>query len=78
MRACELWLFLSLLVELRDDEVPKTDKPNAVSLDEVMPDLRDLDEVVFEAFGLTEDERLSIYRAVVELVKTRLVKAKSV
>jgi len=34
--------------------------------------------VVFEALGLTEDEQLEVYRAVVELVKMRLSKARSV
>jgi len=33
---------------------------------------------VFEVLGLTEEEQLEVYRAVVELVKNRLVKARSV
>jgi len=49
-----------------------------VSLDKILPDRRELDRVVFEALGLTEDEQLEVYRAVVELVKNRLVKAGSV
>ena len=49
-----------------------------VSLEGVLPDRRALDEVVFEALGLTEEEQLAVYRAVVELVKNRLVKARSV
>ena len=52
--------------------------PEDVSLDKVLPDRRALDEVVFEALGLTEEEQLEVYRAVVELVKNRLVKARSV
>jgi hypothetical protein len=52
--------------------------PNDVSLDKVLPDRRAMDEVVFEALGLTEEEQLEVYRAVVELVKNRLVKARSV
>jgi hypothetical protein len=52
--------------------------PNDVSLDKVLPDRRALDEVVFEALGLTEEEQLEVYRAVVELVKMRLSKAQSV
>lgn len=51
--------------------------PNEVSLDKVLPDRRALDEVVFEALGLMEEEQLEVYRAVVELVKTRLSKARS-
>jgi len=49
-----------------------------VSLDKVLPDRRALDKVVFEALGLTEAEQLEVYRAVIELVKNRLVKAESV
>jgi len=48
-----------------------------VTFDKVMPDRRELDKFVFEALGLTEEEQLEVYRAVVELVKNRLVKAKS-
>ncbi len=42
------------------------------------PDRRALDEVVFDVLGLTEGEREAVYEAVVELVKKRLEKAKSV
>ncbi|MEM4724416.1 MAG: DNA methyltransferase, partial [Candidatus Hadarchaeum sp.] len=52
--------------------------PKDVSLDKVLPDRRALDQVVFEALGLTEEEQLEVYRAVVELVKMRLSKARSV
>jgi hypothetical protein len=51
--------------------------PEDVSLDKVLPDRRELDKVIFEALGLTEEEQLEVYRAVVELVKARLVKAKT-
>lgn len=51
--------------------------PEDVSLDKVMPDRRELDKVIFEALGLTEEEQLEVYRAVVELVKARLVKART-
>jgi len=44
----------------------------------VLSDRRQLDKVVFEALGLTEEEQLQVYQAVVELVKNRLAKAKSV
>lgn len=37
-----------------------------------------LDEVVFDVLGLTDAERLEVYRAVVDLVKNRLTKARSV
>jgi hypothetical protein len=37
-----------------------------------------LDEVVFDALGLTQGEREAIYEAVVELMRRRLEKARSV
>ena len=52
--------------------------PADVSLNKVMPDRRELDRIIFEALDLTEDEQLEVYRAVVELVKNRLTKARSV
>ena len=53
-------------------------RPEDVSLDKILPDRRELDRVVFEALGLTKEEQLEVYRAVVSLVKNRLVKAGSV
>jgi hypothetical protein len=52
-------------------------KPEEVSFERIMPDRRELDKIVFEAIGLTEEEQLEVYRAVLELVKNRLLKAKS-
>jgi len=52
--------------------------PADVFFDKIMPDRRELDKIVFEILGLTEEEQLEVYRAVVELVKNRLVKARSV
>jgi len=50
-----------------------------VSLDKVKPDRRELDKIIMEEIlGLTEDEQLEVYRAVVDLVKSRVEKAKSV
>jgi len=45
---------------------------------QIMPDRRELDKIIFKARGLTEKEQLEVYRAIVELVKNRLVKARSV
>ncbi len=42
------------------------------------PDRYELDEVIFDVLGLDDSERAAVYRAVVQLVKDRLVKAKSV
>jgi hypothetical protein len=44
----------------------------------LQPDRRALDEVVFDVLGLTAGEREAVYEAVVELVRKRLEKARSV
>jgi type I restriction-modification system DNA methylase subunit len=50
-----------------------------VSLDKVKPDRRELDKIIMEdILGLTEQEQLEVYRAVIDLVKSRIEKAKSV
>ncbi len=52
--------------------------PEEVSIDKVKPDRRELDEIVMgEILGLTDEEQLEVYRAVVDLVKSRIDKAKS-
>ncbi|GIV04294.1 MAG: hypothetical protein KatS3mg015_3124 [Fimbriimonadales bacterium] len=56
-------------------------KPQTLTLSQVRrasPDRYDLDAVIFDVLDLTEDERLEVYRAVTNLVKDRLVKARSV
>jgi hypothetical protein len=42
-----------------------------------MPNRRELDKIIFEVLSLTEEEQLEVYRAVLELVKNRLIKTKS-
>jgi len=52
--------------------------PEEVSLDKVKPERRELDKIIMgEILGLTDDEQLEVYRAVIDLVKSRLEKAKS-
>ena len=52
--------------------------PDEVSLNKVKSDRRELDKIVMgDILGLTEDEQLEVYRAVVDLVKSRIEKAKS-
>ena len=52
--------------------------PEEVSLDKVKPDRRELDKIVMgEILGLSDEEQLEVYRAVVDLVKSRIEKAKS-
>jgi len=52
-------------------------KPEEVSFDRIMPDRRELDKIIFQTLNLTEEEQLEVYKAVIELVKNRLLKAKS-
>jgi methylase of polypeptide subunit release factors len=53
--------------------------PEEVSFDKVKPDRRELDKIIMnEILGLTEEEQLEVYRAVVKLVKERIERAKSV
>lgn len=43
-----------------------------------LPDRKALDDIIFDALGLTEDERKDVYRAVCRLVWNRISKAKNV
>jgi len=52
--------------------------PDEVSLDRVKPDRRELDKIVMgEILGLSDEEQIEVYRAVVDLVKSRIEKANS-
>ncbi len=42
-----------------------------------LPDRKELDDIVFDAIGLTDEERKDVYRAVCRLVWNRISKAKS-
>ena len=54
------------------------DSPSEVSLDKVKPERRELDKIIMgEILGLTDDEQLEVYRVVIDLVKSRLEKAKT-
>jgi hypothetical protein len=56
-----------------DKDIPiRSQQPNP------LPDRKALDDVVFDALGLTEAERKEVYWAVCELVQNRLKKARSV
>jgi len=53
--------------------------PEEVSLDKIKPDRRELDKIIMgEILDLNEEEQLEVYRAVIDLVKSRIEKAKSV
>ena len=64
----------SIFQELRFDPTKpiRDQEPNP------LPDRKALDDIVFDALGLTEEERKEVYWATAELVKNRLDKARSV
>ena len=52
--------------------------PAEVSLDKVKSDRRELDKIVMgEIVGLSDGDQLEIYRAVIDLVKSRIEKVNS-
>lgn len=52
--------------------------PQEVSLEKVKKERRELDKIIMgEILGLTDEEQLEVYRAVIDLVKSRIEKAKS-
>jgi type I restriction enzyme M protein len=56
-----------------------SDIPENVSLDKVKPDRRKLDELIMgEILGLNSEEQLEVYKVIVDLVKARIDRAKSV
>ena len=55
-----------------------TSVPEEASLDKVKPDRRELDKIIMgEILGLNEKEQIEVYKALIDLVKSRLEKAKS-
>ena len=57
---------------------PESEVPIAQQEPNPLPDRKALDDIVFDALGLTEEERKEVYRAVCQLVWDRLSKARSV
>jgi len=66
--------FKSIFTELGFDP----SKPIREQEPNPLPDRKALDDIVFDALGLTKEERKEVYWAVAELVKNRLEKARSV
>lgn len=53
--------------------------PEQVLLNKIKPELRELDEIIMgDILGLTDEEQLEVYRAVIDLVRSRLDQAKSI
>ena len=57
---------------------PKSKIPIEVQEPKPFPDRAELDKIIFDALGLTVNERKDVYRAVCRLVWNRISKAKSV
>lgn len=57
---------------------PQSDTPISEQDPQPLPDRAELDNIIFDALGLTEEERKEVYRAVCQLVWNRVSKAKSV
>jgi hypothetical protein len=57
---------------------PKSETPISKQAPRPLPDRKVLDDAVFDAIGLDDDERKEVYRAVCQLVWNRVNKAKSV
>jgi hypothetical protein len=53
-------------------------KPLGTQKPKPLPDRKALDDIIFDALGLTNAEREEVYYAVCELVQNRLNKARSV
>ncbi len=64
----------SIFEELRLEK----DKSIRLQKPKPLPDRKALDDIIFDALGLTKSERTEVYYAVCELVQNRLNKAKSV
>ena len=57
---------------------PHSDIPISQQEPHPLPDRKALDDIVFDALGLTEEERKEVYRAVCQLVWERISKARNV
>ena len=76
---------LSVFEKLSKREISSTfielgaNSPEEILFKNVKPDRLELDKIVLrDILGLSEAEHLEVYRAVVDLVRSRLAKAKSV
>jgi len=57
---------------------PQSEIPISEQDPNPLPDRKALDDIVFDALGLTAEERKEVYRAVCQLVWERISKARSV
>jgi len=55
---------------------PTSEIPISEQIPKPLPDRAELDKVIFDVLGLTEEERIEVYRAVCQLVWNRISRAK--
>jgi hypothetical protein len=67
----KIWTIFEEFGFVRDKDI-RSQIPNP------LPDRKELDDIIFDELGLTQEERNEVYRSLAELVKARLDKAKSV
>ena len=72
------WIDTESGESLRQAFEPMKQRPVLSIFDEIhQPDRRVLDAIIFHALGLTQGERDGVYEGVVNLVESRLRKARS-
>ena len=72
------WIDIQSGKSLRQAFEPMKQRPVLSIFDEIhQPDRRALDAIIFDVLGLTQSERDGVYEAVVNLVESRLRKARS-
>jgi type I restriction enzyme M protein len=78
-------LLLDLIKKYRDAPINSifddlsAQNAEEVSLEKIKTERRELDQIIMgEVLGLDEEEQLEVYRGVIDLVKSRITKAKSV
>ncbi len=54
------------------------EKLEDVSLEKIRLDRKELDDIIFDLLGLSTEDRLNVYRAILDLVSRRITKAKDI
>jgi hypothetical protein len=79
LNALERFFQENVAMEIKSifDEVGS--EPEEISLGKIKPGRRKLDKIIMgDILGLTEDEQIEVYKAVIDLVRSRLDRARSV
>lgn len=54
------------------------DKPEDVSFDKIKSDRKELDNILFDVLDLSDEDRLEVYRAIIDLVQRRISKSENI